>query len=104
VDENRVAGLIGLAARARLNVYGEEGCVGLVRSGNAALVLIDKALSENGRKRYTDACRTKQVKMAVMKEELIARAVGKSGRMALAIEKGGLSDQLIALTGAEVPE
>lgn len=104
MDENRVAGLIGLCARARLNVYGEEGCVGLVRSGRAALVLIDEALSENGRKRYTDACRSKQVKMAVLKDGLIANAVGKSGRMALALERGGLSDQLTVLTGAMVPE
>ena len=104
MDEKRVVGLIGLCARARLAVYGEEGCVGLVRSGRAALVLTDAGLSANGVKRYQDACRNRNVQMAVLAAGLIAKAVGKSGRMALALEKGGLCDQLISLTGAKVPE
>ncbi len=104
MDENRVAGLIGLCTRARLPVYGEEGCVSLVRSGKAALVLADEGLSENGAKRYTDACRYQRVRLALLPKGLIARAVGKSGRMALALEKSGLCEQLIALTGAQVPD
>lgn len=103
MDEIRMAGLMGLANRARLTVFGEDGCVSLIRSGKAALCLVDEAVSPNGLKRYQDACKHKKVKMALLPRGMIANAVGKSGRMAVAMEKGGLTEQLAVLSGAQVP-
>ena len=104
MDYERIKGLIGLCARARQTVVGEDGCVSLVRSGRAALVLVDDAISANGEKRYTDTCRTYRVKMARMPEGLIGRALGKEGRMAVAFERSGLTERLTDLTGAIAPQ
>lgn len=104
LDTARIKGLIGLCARARQVVLGEDGCLSLIRSGRAALVLIDEQISANGEKRYTDACRTYGVKLKRLPPGLIGAALGKQGRMAAAFSQGGLTKQLMELTGATAPE
>ena len=53
--ESRVTSFLGLCLRAGRLVTGQEACVDLIRSGGAALALVDEAASANTLKRLSDA-------------------------------------------------
>lgn len=93
----QAAGLLGLCVRAGQAAFGEDGCVALIRTGQAALVLVDEGASENAKKRYRDSCRHYQAPLAFAPEGMIARATGRSGRMAVALKPGGLAEKLKVL-------
>jgi len=90
----KVQGLLGLSARAGQLVFGESGCVTAIRTGKAALVLVDESASDNAKKRYQDACRSHRCDMVFLPRDLLSRAVGKSGRMACACAPGPLAQRL----------
>jgi ribosomal protein L7Ae-like RNA K-turn-binding protein len=100
----QLIGLMGLSAKARQTVTGSESCIAFIRSGRASLVLIDESMSANGRKRYVDSCQTHRVKLAFVSPGLIEKALGKEGRLAVAFKANGLSDKLILLSGAGIPD
>lgn len=90
-------GLLGLSARAGQLTFGEGGCLTAIRSGKAALVLVDESASENTKKRYGDSCRTYQCPMAYLPEGMLSQAVGRSGRMAAVCAPGPLAQRLISV-------
>ncbi len=103
-DFNRMAGYIGLAARAGQAVTGEGACVQAVRAGKAAVVLLDSAASENAVKRFTDACAHHRVPLVRFPPEMLQKAVGKPGRMALALVSGGLAAKVLECAGDSVED
>jgi len=99
-DYNKIAGVIGLAVRARQTVIGEEACVNAIRGRKAAVALLDEGASPNARKRFLDACAHHEVPLVFLPESLLGRAAGKPGRMALVMIKGGLADQVLLQAGS----
>lgn len=102
-DFEKMAGWIGLAVRAGQTVTGEEGCVGAIRSKKAVIALLDEGASPNARKRFEDACSHHRVPLVMLPEGLLGRAVGKPGRMALALMAGGLADKVRHQAGIQNP-
>lgn len=101
--EDKARGLLGLCARAGQLAFGEDGCLGAIRTGKCGLLILDAGASANARKRYTDACRHYRVPMAMAAPGLVEQSTGKRGRMAAAVSRGGLADQLRTALGAQVP-
>ena len=79
------AGQVTLGANLALNV---------IRSGKAALVLVDESASANTRKKMTDACVYRRVPMYLLPQGLIDEACGKDSRFAAALSAGGLADKI----------
>ena len=63
-EEDKARGLLGLCARAGQIAFGEDGCLGAIRTGKCGLLILDQGASANARKRYTDACRYYRVPLA----------------------------------------
>lgn len=103
MNEAKVAGLLGMAMRIGIVITGEDACVDKIRKKQAAIVLVDEDASENATKRYTNACFSHQAQMATLPKGMLARAIGKDGRMALVITKHDLASKLIELTDAQIP-
>lgn len=100
-SDQALVGLLGLGMRAGQVVSGEGACVTAIRSGKAALVLLDAASSQNARKRFTDACTHHDVPLYILPEDVVGNAIGKPGRMALVLAPGGLAEKArAALDGA----
>ena len=95
--ENRVMGFLGLCMRAGRIVSGQEACVYLIRSGECALALMDSSASDNTRKRLTDACHSHNVPLYEVSEGALGRAIGKKGRMVIALKPDGMSEKLLSL-------
>ncbi len=99
--ENQVTGFLGLCMRAGRIVSGQEACVALIRSGEAALCLMDACASDNTRKRLTDACHTHDVALYELSEGALGQSIGKKGRMVIALKADGMSQKLITLLQSE---
>ena len=95
--ENQVINFLGLCMRAGRIISGQEACVDLARKEEAALVLIDAAASENTRKRITDACHSHNVPLYEISEGELGRAIGKNGRMMVALKMDGMAQKLLTL-------
>lgn len=94
-DFDKLAGYIGLAVRAGLAVTGEGACVAAIRAGKAAVAMLDSSASENAVKRFTDACAHHRVPLVKLPPELMQKAAGKPGRMAMVLNPGGLASKVL---------
>ena len=95
--ENQVINFLGLCMRAGRITSGQEACVDLARQEEAALVLMDAAASENTRKRITDACHSHDIPLYEVSEGELGRAIGKKGRMVVALKADGMAQKLLTL-------
>jgi ribosomal protein L7Ae-like RNA K-turn-binding protein len=94
--EKRVTGFLGLCMRAGQLISGQEACVDTIRNGEAAIVLLDGAASENTRKRVTDASHSHSAPLYGLSEGALGHAIGKKGRMVICLKAGGMADKLLA--------
>lgn len=93
---NRVRGLMGLCVRARQANFGEDGCLRQIRSGQCGALLLDGGASAATKEKYRAACERNGTALIELPEELLWEATGRPG-VAMAVGKGGLSDQLVGL-------
>ncbi len=98
-DFDKLAGYIGLAVRAGQAVTGEGACVAAIRGGKAAVAMLDSDASENAVKRFTDACAHHRVPLIKLPSELMQKAAGKPGRMAMIMTPGGLASKVLECMG-----
>ncbi len=97
MTSDRLPGLIGLAKRAGMMVFGADSVLKAVRRREAVCVLIDESASANTLKRLRDAGAYYRVRCAVLPEDMLDRACGLSGGKTAALLKGSLSDEIIRL-------
>ena len=92
-----VYGLLGLASRAGQITLGADLALREIKSGRAALVLLDAGASEGTRKKISDACAYRQVPLHMLPEGELSGACGKEGRMAAAVKPGKLCQRMLEL-------
>jgi len=97
LTENRVISFLGLCMRAGRIISGQEACVDLIRQGQAALALMDASASDNTRKRLTDACRSHDVALYELSAGTLGAAIGKKGRMVIALRPDGMSQKILSM-------
>jgi len=94
---NRALGSLGLAMRAGFVQSGEATCERLVKAGAASLILIDAGASAASKKAVTDACAYYGVPHRLVPAGELGQAIGKPGRMAVAITDKAFAARLNAL-------
>lgn len=97
-EEKKILQFLGLAARARMLVTGEELVINEVRSGKAKLVIISGDAGENTKKKVTDKCTSFNVEKHVFgNREILGHAIGKESRVVLAITDTGFASKMSGL-------
>lgn len=94
MNESAVAGILGLALRARQLLIGAGRALDHVRAKGTGSLLVDESASENTRKRFSDAATHHQLRLIVLPEGLLGRALGSPGAMVALIIPGGLETKL----------
>ena len=90
--------LLGLAARARKVISGEELVVNEIRHGHAKLVLLASDASANTSKKLTDKCTYYNVELHVLGDRYdLGHATGKEARVALAVTDSGFAKKISSL-------
>ncbi len=90
---DKAIGFLGLCARAGQLTTGQESFVAAIRSGSAALALVDAGSSENTLKRFRDSCQSHGVPLYIVPSGAIGQAIGKPSRMAATIARGPMAEQ-----------
>lgn len=96
MNEQKLAGMLGLTVRAGQASAGMDACRILIKSGNCGVLLIDGATRDNTRKKSEDLCRQTGTPVAVLPPGTIERATGKDNRV-LAIRKGSFAEQILQI-------
>ena len=99
IEHDAFYSLLGIAQRARVLTFGQDGVLGAISSGAARLVLLDDGASENTKKRICDSCRYYGVEVFLTQKDRLGLAVGRPGRMCAAVAAGTLGDRLYELAG-----
>ena len=90
--------MLGLAAKARKVVSGEELVIKEVRGGGAKLVLLAHDASANTAKKIQDKCSYYNVEFHVFGDRYdLGHATGKEARVALAITDIGFAKKMSSL-------
>lgn len=95
--DKAIPGLLGLATRAGQLLTGADRAAEMARRGEAKLILVDEAASDNTRKRLSDSMQAHQVPCLILQEDLLGRAIGKPGIMAAAMTTGGITQRVLQL-------
>lgn len=95
-EEDRAAGLLGIAAKAGRVVSGGTAVEKALRSGEAYLVILSTDASDNTRKKFGDKSAWRQVPLRyfLTKEEL-GRRLGTGQRSAAAVTDRNLAEAVL---------
>ena len=91
--------MLGLCARAGKLACGADMTAEAVRKGRAKLAVLDAQAAQNTRKLVENAC--KHYGVPLYTAEGLGHAVGKSGRMAVAVLDAGMAARVADLLDAE---
>lgn len=95
---DKIYQMLGMAARARKIITGEDLVVREIRSGHAALVILSEDASANTRKKINDKCNTYNVeKHDFGGREDLGHAIGKEARVVLALTDRGFAKKISGL-------
>jgi ribosomal protein L7Ae-like RNA K-turn-binding protein len=98
MTKSAILNLLGLAARARKVISGEELVVKEIRSGKAKLVLLASDASANTAKKIQDKCTHYNVEFHVLGDRYdLGHATGKEARVSLAITDSGFAKKMSSL-------
>ena len=97
---DKLTGLLGIAVRAGQTVFGEDSCMKALRSGQCGILLMDAAISDTVREKYTGVCERAGAKAVILPAGAIETATGHSG-MAVTIRKGSLGNRLLEMIEKE---
>ncbi|MBM7694665.1 ribosomal protein L7Ae-like RNA K-turn-binding protein [Peribacillus deserti] len=90
--------LLGLSARARKLISGEELVVKEIRNGKAKLVILADDASHNTEKKITDKCKFYNVPLfRVENRFVLGQAIGKDARVTVAVLDEGFARKLQTL-------
>ncbi|WP_182199196.1 YlxQ family RNA-binding protein [Paraliobacillus salinarum] len=90
--------LIGLAYRAKKITIGEESIIRDIQKGKAKLVLLANDIGSQTKKKLMDKCDYYQVPICIVDDrDTISHAIGKTGRVAIAINDDGFASKLNSL-------
>ena len=92
MSNNKALTALGFAQRAGKCISGETGCDAEFKAKRARLIILDATASENTRSRWQQRCENAGVRFDVL--EGAGEAVGKPGKMVLAISDLGFTEMI----------
>ena len=95
---DRALNMLGLCARARKLITGEKAVAQAVRDGACHVALLDGNVAKNGDKAVAQACLTCGVPLLRTAPGALGSAIGKPGRMAVAVTDPGMAKRIIELS------
>ena len=97
----RLAGMLGLCARAGRLITGEKAVVQAVRAKSALVALLDSDAAPNAVKAVGQACQSHGVPLIRTQPFALGEAIGKPGRMAAVITDPRMAARAIELSAVE---
>ncbi len=103
MDEKRLKGLMGICVRAGQAVFGEEGCLKALRTGQAALALLDGGISDGSAEKFERLGERERIPVFRLPDGLLQEATGRPGRV-MAVRPGGFAEQMTGILKEREPD
>lgn len=97
IERDAFYSMLGIARRAGVLTLGVDGVLSAIAAGAAAAVFLDAGASDNTKKKLRDCCAFYGTALFETVPDRLGQAIGKPGRMCVAVAKGTLGDKLAAL-------
>ena len=95
-DEKRIAGYLGIAAKARLCVSGEFATEKAIKSGEAHLVSLAGDASDGTKKKFRDMCAWRGIPVIETADrDTLGRAIGRGFRASAALTDEKMAEAVI---------
>lgn len=97
--------MLGLAARARALISGEDSCLRAIRQKKVFLIVLASDTGANGAKKIRDKCLYYQVPIATgLSREELGRAIGKEARTVVGLTSAHFATQMTQLLAVHPAE
>ena len=96
MNGQKMAGMLGLAMRARQAAAGMDACRIMIRSGKCGVLLADEAAAPGTREKAEAMARQAGVPYRVLPSGMILDATGRDNRI-IAIREGSFAEQIISM-------
>ena len=100
MNGQQMAGILGLAVRARQASSGMDASRIMIQSGKCGVLLLDAEAGPNTRKKADDLCRRTETPMIILPSGLIEKATGKSS-MVIAVREGSFAEQFLRMNESQ---
>ena len=101
MNEQGLRGALGLGRRAGQLFLGMDQVLEAMARFPGILVLMDEGLSAGTRKRLELACADQEVRLEVMPQGLLERAIDKKTSKIVAVRRGGFQDMVVKHLGSD---
>lgn len=93
--EDKIYGLIGLAARARKIAYGYDAVVELIKMNKAKLVIVTTDASDKTKKNMQYTCNKYNVELIIFgNKDKISHIIGKENKVIVALKDKNISGEI----------
>ena len=96
MNGQKMAGMLGLATRARQTAAGMDACRIMIRSGKCGVLLTDEAAAPGTREKAESMARQADIPFRVLPSGMIMTATGRDN-MIIAIREGSFAEQIISM-------
>lgn len=95
MNNKKMLGLIGLAARARKICFGADSVESKIKKQKVHLVIVAKDSSDRTKEKFKKICEEYGVAIKIEGEiEFLSKAIGKSNKAIIGIEDSNLASQI----------
>lgn len=98
MNNKKILGLIGLAARARKICFGADSVELEIRKKKVYLVVIASDASNRTKEKFNKLCVEYKIPIIIEGEiEILSKAIGKSNKAIIGIEENNLAKQILKI-------
>ena len=95
MENNKILGLIGLAARARKLCFGADSVEEKTKKGKVKLLIIAEDASNRTKDKFIKLANEKNIPIIIKEKiETLSKAIGKSNKAIIGIEDINLSNEI----------
>lgn len=96
VNNNKLAGALGLAKKSGNLLSGENICIEAIKSGKVLLTIVAEDASENTKKLFNDKCTYRNIPVYyILNKETMGRIIGKETRAVFAVTDKGFAELIL---------
>lgn len=98
MENKKIAGYIGLAAKAGKIVFGTDACIDAIKRKKIDFLIIACDASERTKNKFKILCENEEIKYLEWENiELLSRTIGKNNKAIVGIKDKNLSNAIIKI-------
>ena len=104
MENKKILGLIGLAARARKICFGADSVEEQIKKKKVYLVIVATDSSDRTKEKFKKLCEENRITIIVYEQiEILSKSIGKSNKAIIGIEEQNIAKEIIKINnGGEI--